>query len=154
MARPSSHLLVLCFGLSTALPRGPSSQVVSDDGGVLACALNAAYAALADAAVPLRMPCAAVSAAQAAGAQGGLLLLDPSAAEEAASASVGTFAYLPLLSNGSKPAGSSTVGGDVQLLMSSTRGRLNSGQLLDMVEAGRQAATRLLAFTHQAAQHG
>ncbi|KAI3432889.1 hypothetical protein D9Q98_010471 [Chlorella vulgaris] len=129
-------------------------QVVSDDGGVLACALNAACAALVDAAVPLRTLCAAVSMAQEAGPEG-QLLLDPSAAEAAAAAAVGTFAYLPLLHSVSEEvsaAGDSISGGDLQLLTSLTRGRLTSDQLLDMVEAGRQGADRLAAFMQQAAR--
>jgi exosome complex RNA-binding protein Rrp42 (RNase PH superfamily) len=41
--------------------------VLSDDGGLLACAINAVCAALVDAAVPLRTLCAAVAVAQAPG---------------------------------------------------------------------------------------
>jgi exosome complex component RRP46 len=134
-------------------------QVVSDDGGVLACALNAACAALVDAAVPLRTLFAAVSAAQqAAGADGEAgLLLDPSAAEEAAAGAVGTFAYLPLVGGDSSSGqvGGSSSGGDgglLQLLTSLTRGRLTSDQLLDMIEGGKQGADRLAAFMQQTAR--
>jgi exosome complex component RRP46 len=122
--------------------------VLSDDGGLLACAINAVCAALVDAAVPLRTLCAAVAVAQAPGPDGGLLL-DPSAAEEAAAAALGTFAYLPLQAGGE--------GGDGeqgQLLTSVTRGRLTADQLLDMVEAGRRGAERLVAFAQQAARQG
>lgn len=127
-------------------------QVVSDDGGVLACAINAACTALVDAAVPLRTLCSAVSAAQSPGPDGGLLL-DPSAAEEGEAAAVGTFAYLPLIgSSGGGDGGGG--GGEVQLLTSVTRGRLTSDQLLDMVEAGKQGADRLAAFMQQAARQG
>lgn len=127
----------------------PLDQVVSDDGGVLACALNAACAALVDAAVPLRTLCTAVAAAQAPGSDGGLLL-DPSAAEEAAAAATGTFAYLPLLAGGD--SGGSGGSGQVQLLTSLTRGRLSPDQLLDMMEAGGQGAARLAAFMQQSAR--
>ena len=135
-------------------------QVVSDDGGVLACALNAACAALVDAAVPLRTLFAAVSTAQQApGADGeGGLLLDPSAAEEAAAGAVGTFAYLPLVggdSGSGQAGGTSSSGGDggqLQLLTSLTRGRLTSDQLLDMIEGGKQGADRLAAFMQQTAR--
>ena len=130
------------------------SQVVSDDGGVLACALNAACAALVDAAVPLRTLCAAVAAAQAPGADGGLLL-DPTAAEEAAAEATGTFAYLPLLGQqgGSDGSGGGDGGGSgVQLLTSVTKGRLTSDQLLDMIEAAAQGSARLAAFMQQSAR--
>ena len=131
------------------------SQVVSGDGGVLACALNAACAALVDAAVPLRTLCAAVAAAQAPGADGGLLL-DPTAAEEAAAEATGTFAYLPLLgqqggSDGGGGGGGSG-GSGVQLLTSVTKGRLTSDQLLDMIEAAAQGSARLAAFMQQSAR--
>ena len=131
----------------------PYLQVVSDDGGVLACALNAACAALLDAAVPLRTLCAAVSAAQAEGDGG--LLLDPTAAEEAAAAASATFAFLPLLGGGSGGKGgdgSSGAGDGMQLLSSQTRGRLSTDQLLDMMEAAKQGADRLAAFMQQSAR--
>ncbi|PRW61249.1 exosome complex exonuclease RRP46-like protein [Chlorella sorokiniana] len=120
-------------------------QVVSDDGGVLACALNAACAALLDAAVPLRTLCAAVSAAHTED-EGGLLL-DPTAAEEAAAAATGTFAFLPLLAGGGDSKGD-----ELQLLSSQTRGRLTTDQLLDMIEAAKQGADRLAAFMQQSAR--
>ena len=125
--------------------------MVAEDGGVLACALNAACAALVDAGVPLRTLCAAVAAAQA--PEGGGLLLDPTAAEEAAAAATGTFAYLPLLaaSGGSDGARG---GGDLQLLASVTSGRLTTDQLLDMGEAARQGADRMAAFMQLAARQG
>ncbi|KAI7844963.1 hypothetical protein COHA_001610 [Chlorella ohadii] len=126
-------------------------QVVSDDGGVLACALNAACAALLDAAVPLRTLCAAVSAAQAE-ADGGLLL-DPTAAEEAAAAATATFAFLPLLAGGGGGGQDGTGSSDgLQLLTSQTRGRLSTDQLLDMMEAAKQGADRLAAFMQQSAR--
>lgn len=133
--------------------------MVSDDGSVLACAINAACAALVDAAVPLRTLCAAVSAAQQAaegsdGGGGGALLLDPSAAEEAAAAATGTFAYLPLLSGSQGATTDGSDGGQLQLLASLTCGRLTSDQLLDMMEAGKQGADRLAAFMQQAAREG
>lgn len=144
-------------------------QVVSDDGSLLACAMNAACAALVDAAVPLRTLFAAVSAAQLAegsgggeGGSGGVLLLDPSAGEEAAAVAVGTFAYLPLVdgsgeaagnaSSSSTGSGSGDRGGQLQLLTSLTRGRLTSDQLLDMVEGGKQGADRLAAFMQHTAR--
>lgn len=156
------HARVACIGHPHPFHGRPPSalwlQVVSDDGGVLACAINAACAALVDAAVPLRTLCAAVSAAQQAvegsDASSGALLLDPSAAEEASAAATGTFAYLPLLSGGAGGTHGSSDGGQLQLLASLTCGRLTSDQLLDMMEAGKQGADRLAAFMQQAARQG
>lgn len=148
--RASGQSNPLTARLTTILPSThphPPPQVVSDDGGVLACALNAACAALVDAAVPLRTLCAAVSAAQAPGDGG--LLLDPSAAEEAAAAATGTFAFLPLLGSSS---GEAADGDTVQLLASQTRGRLSTDQLLDMIEAAKQGADRLAALMQHSAR--
>lgn len=119
---------------------------------MLACALNAACAALLDAAVPLRTLYAAVSAAQAEG-EGGLLL-DPTAAEEAAAAATATFAFLPLLAGDSDSGGKGAGGGGdgLQLLSSQTKGRLSTDQLLDMMEAAKQGADRLAAFMQQSAR--
>ncbi len=118
---------------------------------MLACALNAACAALLDAAVPLRTLCAAVSAAQAEGDGG--LLLDPTAAEEATAAATATFAFLPLLASSGGGGEDGTGSSDgLQLLTSQTRGRLSTDQLLDMMEAAKQGADRLAAFMQQSAR--
>lgn len=56
-------------------------QVLAEDGSLLACSLNAAWAALVDAGVPLRVSLAVVAAAV---TSQGAVLLDPTKAEECA----------------------------------------------------------------------
>uniref|UniRef100_A0A7S3E4X2 Exoribonuclease phosphorolytic domain-containing protein n=1 Tax=Chloropicon laureae TaxID=464258 RepID=A0A7S3E4X2_9CHLO len=72
-------------------------QILSEDGSLLACALNAAAVALLDAGVPLCGSPATVSIAMAqrAGSPADwVLLLEPDAREEAACEFVGTYAML------------------------------------------------------------
>jgi len=72
-------------------------QILSEDGSLLACALNAAAVALLDAGVPLCGSPATVSVAMArrAGSPADwVLLLEPDAREEAACEFVGTYAML------------------------------------------------------------
>ncbi|CAG9465793.1 unnamed protein product [Pedinophyceae sp. YPF-701] len=66
-------------------------QVAADDGAVLACALNAASAALVDAGVPMRHPFACVTVAV---APTGRLLVDPDSDEEKAAGALAHIAHV------------------------------------------------------------
>jgi hypothetical protein len=72
-------------------------QVLSDDGGVLACGINAACAAMVDAGLPMAFIFGAVACAFGVGGGGAgdaaWLLLDPDADEEAKAAAVLVAAY-------------------------------------------------------------
>lgn len=65
-------------------------QVINSDGALLACAINAACAALVDAGVLMNSMCAATACCISADSQ---LLLDPEAQEEQAASSVITLAF-------------------------------------------------------------
>ena len=127
-------------------------QVVAEDGAVLACAINAACAALLEAAVPLSSLFAAVSAAS---SEEGALLMDPTAAEEGAARACATFAFLasaPLegssdASPGGQQPGSSSAG--PALITSSTTGVSTFAELQQMMAACQSGAERLLAFQRQ-----
>ncbi|KAI8476193.1 MAG: ribosomal protein S5 domain 2-type protein [Monoraphidium minutum] len=135
-------------------------QVLAADGSLLACAANAACAALADAGVPLSSLFACVSAAFTAG---GALLLDPDAEEEAAAAAVLCLAY-PYhheLGGGGKDGGDATAAADAAagaaaqqelvvdegLLMCHASGRFTPEQLAAAMGAARRACGGVAKFS-------
>jgi len=130
-------------------------QVMHDDGGVLACAINAMCLALADSGLRMRAMvaatvCAVTAAPTAAGdgaggeaggevaGGGGRLLLDPDLAEEQGAGAVVITAH------------EHKAGGAAGVVSSHTTGRLNEQQYFACLEASSQAALSTVAFMRTA----
>ncbi|KAG2482386.1 hypothetical protein HYH03_018682 [Edaphochlamys debaryana] len=126
-------------------------QVIQEDGSVLACALNAAAAALVDAGVPLSSMFASVSCALA--SEGGLLL-DPDAAEEQAALARFTFAlpyHFDLTTKGAAAKAEAAEGGGEAVVSSAVLGARCGGDfspeaLLEALALCRAGCGRVAAF--------
>ncbi|KAK9840941.1 hypothetical protein WJX81_001421 [Elliptochloris bilobata] len=114
-------------------------QVLSEDGGLLACALCAASAALVDAAVPLARTFVAATLAK---TSEGVLLVDPDAAEEEAADAVATLAFA---ARGEAPGDVAPTLADGVLACRSA-GPLSDGDFLAAVDLGRAAARCVAVF--------
>ncbi|BDA40664.1 Exosome complex exonuclease RRP46 homolog [Coccomyxa sp. Obi] len=114
-------------------------QVMSDDGALLACALNAACAALVDAAVPMTSTFVAASVAldQECG-----LLLDPTKEEEAAARATGCFAFPASVK---EPGGKIVTLADGLLTCVST-GLMKTQDYLSMLDLAKKGCERVAAF--------
>jgi len=140
--------------LAESIPRTLLSidvVIEADDGGCVAAGLNAAAAALADAAggcLPLRALPAAGSVAVAAD---GTLLADPTAAEEASAAGVGTFAFLTRAASDSPDEALSLLGGG-GLAAASVSGRLTDASVLEAVALAGGGALAAAGFNRSSAQ--
>lgn len=120
-------------------------QVVSDDGALLPCAINASSAALVDAGIPLKNLAVAVCCSL---ANNGSILLDPVKSEEQ---NLKAFAYLvfPNSINSIVPEGSSSVGGEPSqqgIIACVTHGLMSVKEYLLCVEKGRLACDKLSGF--------
>jgi exosome complex component RRP46 len=105
-------------------------QVVSDDGSLVACALNATCAALIDAGVPMHDRVVAISVAV---LEDGTIRLDPSAEEDTTAAATGCFAFR-----------ASAVQNPILSLI---RGPTMLDTMHSMVEAARLGCEQLAAFS-------
>ncbi|KAF6254104.1 ribosomal protein S5 domain 2-type protein [Scenedesmus sp. NREL 46B-D3] len=121
-------------------------QVLQADGSLLAVAINAVCAALADAGLPMRSMFAGVCCAFGAD---GTLVIDPDAAEEQAAASVVTAAFpcshTLQQQQGSSGATPTLVLPEASLLLS-CRGRLGLPQLASGLEACRRGCQGVAKF--------
>ncbi|XP_057959493.1 exosome complex exonuclease RRP46 homolog isoform X2 [Malania oleifera] len=118
-------------------------QVVSDDGALLPCAINAACAALVDAGVPLKHL-----------AESGYVILDPTKLEEQKMKAL-TYLVFPNLIHSVLPEGSSLVGGEPMghgVITSVTRGVMPVDDYLHCLERGRAACAKMSDFLRRSLQ--
>lgn len=117
-------------------------QVLQADGSLLAAAINAVAAALADAGVPLACMFAGVSVAF---GRGGELVLDPDAAEEQAASSVVTAAY-PFSHALSGDGRGQELAVPEESLLVVSRGRLAPQQLVAALDTCRKGCQGVAKF--------
>ncbi|XAR70856.1 hypothetical protein NMG60_11027889 [Bertholletia excelsa] len=120
-------------------------QVVNDDGALLACAINAACAALVDAGIPLKHLAVAICCGL---TQSGHIILDPDKLEEQ---KMKAFVHLvfPNLVWSILPEGSSQLVGEPMergIITSVTYGVMSVDDYLRCVERGITASTKLSDF--------
>ncbi|BBN05429.1 exosome complex component RRP46 [Marchantia polymorpha subsp. ruderalis] len=127
-------------------------QVVHDDGAVLACAINAACAALVDAGIPLNGLIVAVSCAV---TTNGVVVLDPTKAEEK------NFRAHVCLVFPNRPK--STVAGlpppvagepaEHGIITCLTRGAMSVDEYMTCLERGRAASVKISNFSRTSLEH-
>jgi exosome complex component RRP46 len=130
-------------------------QAVSEDGSLLACALNAAVVALADAGVPMRSLAAAMAVALPPGSDGsadGGALVDPDAAEERAAAAAATLAFQ--FRHVYDAAGEASLAVDEGAALCRALGALPAAALPATVALGRAGCEIVAAFMAMAIARG
>lgn len=144
LKRTLEHIVLTAMHPNTAI--SVIIQVLNDDGGLLACALNAACAALVDAGVPLSGLIAAVSCAV---DDNGAIFLDPMKKEEQAfhghaclvfpgrPLTVTTTASLLVVDNEPIEHG---------IITSVTKGALTADDYFNCLDRGRAASARIAEF--------
>ncbi|KAL6344744.1 hypothetical protein AAG906_002650 [Vitis piasezkii] len=126
-------------------------QVVSDDGALLPCAINAACAALVDAAIPLKHLAVAICCCL---TESGYVILDPTKVEEQ---KMKAFAYLVFPNSAISiiPEGSSHMEGELMehgIITSVTHGVMSVDDYLHCLERGQAASTKMSAFLRRSLQ--
>ncbi|GKV44876.1 hypothetical protein SLEP1_g52017 [Rubroshorea leprosula] len=120
-------------------------QVVNDDGALLPCAINAACAALVDAAIPMKHLAVAICCCL---TESGYVILDPTKLEEQ---TMKSFAYLVFPNSilSVLPEESLLVGGERMehgIITSVTHGVMSVDDYFHCLERGRAASTKLSDF--------
>ncbi|KAH9304751.1 hypothetical protein KI387_009155, partial [Taxus chinensis] len=142
--------------LSTLHPNTITSvtlQVVNDDGALLACAVNAACAALVDAGIPLRNIIAAVCCGV---RDNGEVILDPTKLEEQ-KVQAHVCLIFPCRPLTVAPEGPPTVDSEpleCGIISSITRGAMMVDNYLDCLARGRAASLKLSEFIRSSIEKG
>ncbi|KAL2635037.1 hypothetical protein R1flu_006516 [Riccia fluitans] len=127
-------------------------QVVNDDGAILACAINAACAALVDAGIPLTGLIVAVSVGV---TTHGVVVVDPTKVEEKnfrAHVCL-VFPNRPKCTVAGLPA---PVGGEPAehgIITCVTRGAMSVDEYMNCLERGRAASVKIAKFTRTSLEH-
>eukprot|EP00250_Pteridium_aquilinum_P016975 c23389_g1_i1 orf=115-849(+) len=143
LKRTLEHIVLTAMHPNTAI--SVIIQVVNDDGGLLACAMNAACAALIDAGVPLSGLIAAVSCAV---DNKGLVFLDPMKKEEKEFRGHACLVF-PGRSLAVTTAASLSVDNEPiehGLITSVTKGALSADDYFNCLERGRAASAKIAEF--------
>ncbi|MCO5591046.1 hypothetical protein L7F22_045022 [Adiantum nelumboides] len=143
LKRTLEHIILTAMHPNTAI--SVIIQVVNDDGGALACALNAACAALVDAGVPLSGLIAAVSCAV---DDKGIIFLDPMKKEEKEFCGHACLVF-PGRPLAATVAASLTIDSEPVehgIVTCVTKGALSADDYLNCLERGRAASAKIAEF--------
>ncbi|KAI5065301.1 hypothetical protein GOP47_0019996 [Adiantum capillus-veneris] len=141
--RTLEHIILTAMHPNTAI--SVIIQVVNDDGGALACAMNAACAALVDAGVPLSGLIAAVTCAV---DKEGMVFLDPMKKEEKdfRGHACLVFPGRPLAATSAASLAIDNEPIEHGIVSSVTKGALSADDYLNCLERGRAASAKIAEF--------
>ncbi|GLT48204.1 hypothetical protein SLA2020_218440 [Shorea laevis] len=126
-------------------------QAVNDDGALLPCAINAACAALVDAAIPVKHLAVAICCCL---TESGYVILDPTKLEEQTMKSFANLVF-PNSILSVQPEESLLVGGERMehgIITSVTHGVMSVDDYFNCLERGRAASTKLSDFLRRSLQ--